>query len=256
MVDVRLKRTRNRSCSALPVRAWRGQDVRVARRHRLAKSHTLHPHDLALAWPFEGPPRERAAGWVTIPFSAIQFSGSAACRVGLPRGLSGRWGWVSSPPRGPCQAEGRSACERHRTTFWVEPRMGGGRYPWLGDRGVLRCRGLRRPSRTDSLSPTSSVPEGRCPSRDADSTDPWAGSKTFSLEISISLQVREFGAPEGVTAGGAGAGGQLAPGPPRWGRGLEAPGGMICGTVIAPRGTAFGGSRGLSTVIVERVRET
>lgn len=95
-----------------------------------------------------------AEGWVTIPFSAIQFSGSAVSEAVGPVGLSRRWGWVSSPPRGPCQAEVRSASERDRTSFRVSSKLarsdGGGRHPWLGDYGAFRCRG---PPKTLSCRP-------------------------------------------------------------------------------------------------------
>ena len=152
-----------------------------------------------------------AAGWVTIPCSAIQFSGSAVPREAVgPR----RWGWVCSQPRGEGQAEVRSASERVRTTLGSG---GGRRSRRLGDFGALVVAEgpPNGPAFADSLSPTSApLRGGPCPSRGVDATDPWPGSKRFCFESSKTSWRREFGVPEGIWRGGEERGAGLRRGRP------------------------------------------
>lgn len=212
------------------------------------ESHTLHPlGSTALGPSLEGEVGSgfpEAEGWVTIPFSAIQFSGSAVSEAVRPCRLSRRWGWVSSPPRGPCQAEVVSAFERDRTSFWVSRNLarndGDGRHPWLGDYGAFRCRGPPKALSCRLFSPAfAALVRGPCPSRVVDATDPWAGSKRFSLESSKTLQLREFEVADGCLARAAQPRTRRAPGPRSQNRIDRVRDLPLRRTAIAPNGLCF-----------------
>jgi hypothetical protein len=159
------------------------------------------PHTSSVRSCPSGVARGVTAGWVTIPFSAIQFSGSAATGGRLVSHPVGGAGFVVSPgvqvkrkcfplPRGSARPRG----------------SGGGRLPRLGDYGVLGCRGPPKALFTDSLSSTPSPPKRSCPSRGVDATDPWPGSKRFSLRSSKPPLGYEFRPPEAISTRGEGRG--------------------------------------------------
>lgn len=219
-----------RNRSMVPLRA--DMDVRVARRHRLAKSHTLHP-----ARPSEGCPLP-TSGWVTIPFSAIQFSGSAA--TDGARGLSvGGAGFLVQP-----------VCEVKQS---VASLSRGTAQPWgFGRRSASLARRLRRlslPRASEGpLAPTLCrrllrPPGGPCPSTGCGCYGSLAGKQEiFARPCFFAIRARIRGIWAGWRGNDArGRGG--APGSRLWNR---PPGGgdlVVLGTAIALHGTMFGGSR-------------
>jgi hypothetical protein len=141
---VRLKRTRNRSCSIHP-RGWGRDRTFGCEASPPRESHTLHPYGHSFGVRPRGDRRMGDHPVFRYPvFRERCYRGEAG---EPPR----RWGWVCNQPRGPGQAEVRPAFERVRTTSGVGRRSASSARrplwrPWMprASEGPL----------TDSFSPT------------------------------------------------------------------------------------------------------
>jgi hypothetical protein len=112
------------------------------------ESHTHHPSDFAKSC------LEAVVGWVTIPCSAIQFSGSAASeRVRSRRPSVGGAGFLVRPG----DLVKRRVAPLSRGTALTSGSAGDGTAVGILARryGAFRCRGTPKAPLADSLSPTS-----------------------------------------------------------------------------------------------------
>ena len=150
-----------------------------------------------------------------------------------------RWGWVSSPPRGPCQAEGCSTFERDRTNFGLSRRSHGGQHPGSETTAPFVAVGLRRPL-LPTLCRRRLRPLARpCPSTGCGCYGSLGRKQEVfvrKFESALGAGIRAIG---GILAEAAEAIGGFAPGP-RFGNRIERGRDLIVvGTMLARRWTLF-----------------